>query len=451
MEPKRENRMAVSPFRSARLFAPALLATLLVWPGRTQEPVPAPTPTPQPAPTEQGTPPPAGERPQGPERQGPGRRRGQGREQSQELPEFTPVSAPSPLGLLGKQYFWFTMYPDLLVQFDPATDTVTKKVKLQHGMFWSSTLTHDRKRILVVTDQQQAIEVVDLAEGTVLATHPFKEDAVTVRIRDVRECPGGVHWFVRTERVKKEIDRYSFEPSQWLLYDSANKKIVRKSPKLPEAIERNAQLSADGTSWMTQDDDGNVLFLDGRKFTETGRIDLRTPRFFGAGALRLTGTDLLDRRDPNRALMLFTSQDPVEKGRTSWGMVELDLQQKLVVDVQEWGPQVTAFGLRVAPKKLVAAAMTGSFGGGGGGGGGGGERDNRSRLLLYDLKNGQKLAEGYEEFRPRRSLVAISPDADKLYIGTAGSDFEVFDAQCKRMKTVELEGEIVGRIYVVDG
>jgi hypothetical protein len=354
------------------------------------------------------------------------------------------------LGLLGKQYFWFTMYPDLLVQFDPVTDTVTKKVKLQGGMFWSSSLTHDRKRILVVTDQQQAIEVVDLAEGAVLATHPFKEDGVTLRIRDVRECPGGVHWFVRTERVKKEIDRYSFEPSQWLLYDSANKKIVRKSPRLPEAIERNAQLSADGAGWVTRDDDGNVLFLDARKFTETGRIDLRTPRFFGAGALRLSGTDLLDGRDPNRALMLFTSQDPVEKGRTCWGMVELDLQKKLVVDVQEWGPQVTAFGLRVAPKKLVAAAMTGSFGGGGGGGGGG-ERDNRARLLLYDLKNGQKLAEAYEEFRPRRSLVAISPDADKLYIGTAGSDFEVFDAQCKRMKTVELEGEVVGRIYVVDG
>jgi hypothetical protein len=454
MQTMEEKRMVTPLSDSARrLYAPALLSILLAWPGRTQQPVPAPTPppTPAPAPTEQGTPPAGENRPQGPERQGPerrGGRRGPGREQqSQELPEFTPVAAPSPLGLLGKQYFWFTMYPDLLVQFDPVTDTITKKVKLQHGMFWSSTLTQDRKRLLIVTDQQQSIEVVDLAEGTVLATHPFKEDTVTVRIRDVRECPGGVHWFVRVERVKKEIDRYSFEPSQWLLYDSANKKVVRKTPRLPDPIERNAQLSADGGSWITQDDDGNVLFLDGRKFNETGRIDLRTPRFFGAGALRLTGTDLLDRRDPNRALMLFTSQDPVEKSRTGWGMVELDLQKKLVVDVQEWGPQVGAFGMRVAPKKLVAAAMTGNFGGGGGGG----ERDNKSRLLLYDLKNGQKLAEGYEEFRPRRSLVAISPDADKIYIGTAGSDFEVFDAQCKRMKTVELEGEISGRIYVIDG
>lgn len=47
--------------------------------------------------------------------------------------------------------------------------------------------------------------------------------------------------------------------------------------------------------------------------------------------------------------------------------------------------------------------------------------------------------------------MAISPDADKVYIGVAGSDFEVFDGQLKRLKTVELDGEIVGTIHVVDG
>jgi hypothetical protein len=71
--------------------------------------------------------------------------------------------------------------------------------------------------------------------------------------------------------------------------------------------------------------------------------------------------------------------------------------------------------------------------------------------MLFDLTNGKKLVEVQEEFRPRRSLVAISPDADKIYIGVAGSDFEVFDAQLKRLGTVECEGEIVGRIHVVDG
>jgi hypothetical protein len=70
---------------------------------------------------------------------------------------------------------------------------------------------------------------------------------------------------------------------------------------------------------------------------------------------------------------------------------------------------------------------------------------------MIDLKTGRKIAEAQEEFRPRRSLVAISPEGDKVYIGTAGNDFEIFDANLKRLKTVELAGEIVGRIHVVDG
>ena len=142
--------------------------------------------------------------------------------------------------------------------------------------------------------------------------------------------------------------------------------------------------------------------------------------------------------------MLFTSTDPVETRRTSWGLVELDLANKKIVRVDEWGPNQSSWGLRVATKKPVGALMSGGFGGDRDG-------DNRARLLLFDLTNGKKLAEAFEEFRPRRSLVAISPDGDKVYMGVAGSDFEVFDAQLKRLKTVELDGEIVGRIHVIDG
>lgn len=423
-------------------------------------PVPAPPPVPAPAPAQQDPQPtpPAGQAQEpaagGGERQGRGgpggRRRGGGQgqggqgQENLDLPEFTPVAAPPVAGLQGKQYFWFTMYPHFLVQYDPATDAISKQVELKRGMFWSTHLTQDRKRILVVTDQQQTIEVVDLKTGTVTSEHTFKEEGFILRIREVRECPGGGHWLVRTERIKKEIDRYSFEAAQWLLYDAQNHKTVRTIRRLPEALDRGAQLSADGTHWLGQDNDGNLKFLDARTFKELGQIDLKTPRHFGAGAIRLSGNDLLDRRDPARALMLFTSSDPVETRRTSWGVVELDLVEKRIVDVQEWGPSQNSFGLRIAHKKLVGAAMGGGFGGGG-------DRDNRTKLVTFDLRNGQKLAETYEEFRPRRSLVAISPDADKIYIGTAGSDFEVFDANLKRLKTVELPGEIVGRIFVVDG
>ena len=80
-----------------------------------------------------------------------------------------------------------------------------------------------------------------------------------------------------------------------------------------------------------------------------------------------------------------------------------------------------------------------------------GSRGEQRRLVTYDMQTGDKLAEAYYEFRPRRSLVAIAPDASKIYVGVAGSDFEVFDGKTlERRPTVELEGEIVGRIYVVD-
>ena len=105
---------------------------------------------------------------------------------------------------------------------------------------------------------------------------------------------------MHTDRVKKEIDRYSFEASEYLLYDSANKKVVRKLPKLPDAMGR-ARLSADGNYWLSSND-GDLQFLEARTFKELGKIDLSTPRFFGAGAIRLSGTDLLDDRDPDPVL-----------------------------------------------------------------------------------------------------------------------------------------------------
>lgn len=418
---------------------------LLTLGARAQEEVEEPPPPPPPetrSTTEQATQPepdPATPRERG--RRGQGRGRGQGPggrdKQEFELPEFTPVAAPPLSGLEGKQYFWFCIYPHFVVQFDPATDKIVKRLQLANGMFWNTTLTHDRKRLLVVTDQQRTIEVVDFASASLVGTHSFQEEGYILRVRSVREMPGGRHWLVQTDRVKQEIDRYSFEKSQYLLYDSAEKKTLRKLDKLPEQWGRSARLSADGTHWLTSDRDGNLLFLGARKFEELAKIDLRTPRFFGAGPIRLGSTDLLDGRDPKRALMVFTSTDPVEKRRTNWGTVEIDLENKRIGKVTEWGPSVSSRGLRIAYSKRVGAMMSG-------------RRDDKSHLQLYDLTTGERIAEAYEQFRPRRSLVAIAPDGDKVYIGTAGSDFEVFDADLKRLGDVELDGEIWGRIFVID-
>ncbi|MBK8098600.1 MAG: hypothetical protein IPK26_15930 [Planctomycetes bacterium] len=415
----------------SRTFA---LTLLLVAALPAQEPTPPAPPT---------TPPAAGAPPatQDPEKPKPAADKPPA-EKPPEQP-LVPIPAPPLAGLLGKQYFWFGMYPDFMAKYDPVIDQVVHKVKLRHGMFWDTTLTHDRKKFLVVTDSQKTIEVVDTVSGTVLDEHTFTEKDFVLRVRDVRELPGGTHWYVRIDRVKKLIDRYAFEPSQWLLYDVAGKKIEKRLKKLPDLLDRGAQISPCGAFWHAYDDDGDLVIHDARTFAEVGRVDLHTPFVTGAGPIRTMGNDLLDRRDPDRYRLLFTMDDPVQKNRTNWGIVDVDVKNRAVTNVIEWGPQVSAWGLRIAYKKNIAAAMSGGFGGGG--------EDRKARLLLYDLTTGRKIRETYEEFRPRRSLVAISPEGDKIYIGVAGSDFEVFDGNLQRLKNVELEGEIWGQIHTLDG
>jgi hypothetical protein len=124
-------------------------------------------------------------------------------------------------------------------------------------------------------------------------------------------------------------------------------------------------------------------------------------------------------------------------------VLDLDLRQNKVANVTEWGLNPGVFSWRIAGDKPIGAAMGGGFGGDRG--------ERRTKLTLFDLATGTKLAEVQEEFRPRRHLAAIAPDGSKIYIGGAGSDFEVFDAELKRLKTVELDGEVAGQILVLGG
>ena len=336
--------------------------------------------------------------------------------------------------------FWFATYPDFLTQFDPVTDQVLRTVKLRGGMFWDVELAHDERRMFVVTSQQTKIEVVDLQKGEVVDEHGFAEEGFVIRVRSLLEVPGGAKWYVRVDRVKREIDRFSFEPSEWLLYDLATRKVEKRQKELPKALRGGARISPDGRSWHVSTEDGDLAIVDPATDKETARIDLHTPRFAGAGALRFSGQDLLFGRDPVRYRALFSSSDPIEKNRSTWGVMEIDLVANRVAQVTEWGVDPGIWGLQISANGRRAAAMSGGFG----------ERSERgARLQVFDLETGKRLAEAYEQFRPRRRLVAISPDGSKFYVGVAGSDLEVFDAQCRRLKTVEFDGEISGQIHVV--
>jgi hypothetical protein len=335
--------------------------------------------------------------------------------------------------------FWFGSYPDFLVQFDPVTDTVVKKVKFRHGMPWGIELSHDQQRFFVVTDQQKMVEVIDRKQGQVVDEHDFDEPGYIVRVRTLIEWPGAAKWFVQVDRIKREPDRFAFEPSEWLVYDVGAKKIDKRLKRLPKVLGFRPQVSPDGKFWHAQNEDGDLVVVDPSTEKAVATVDLHTPAYGGAGSLRVRD-DLFFRRNKGAYRMLFTMRDPVQRNRTLWGTVDIDLKGNTVGPVQEWGADPGTSWLRMARHKKIAVAS----------GGGGDQRQGKTRLATYDLTSGKKLHETFEQFRPRQSLSAIAPDGSKIYVGGAGSDFEVFDAELKKLKTVQFDGEIYGQVFVVE-
>lgn len=335
--------------------------------------------------------------------------------------------------------FYFASYPGSIVQFDPATDEVVRRIPFANGMPWDVSLAFDRRRFFVVTDQQKKVEIVDLDQGAVTAVHEFVEEGYIVRVRSVQEIPGGKEWYVRSDRIKKHVDRYAFEPTRTVRYDVESRKVVETMRRLPEALARGARISPDGRYWHSFSREGDLVVIDPKTLKEVAKVDLSTPLFSGMGRLQIGRTDLFDGKNPKMYRMLCTFHDRVQQGRSVWGYVDIDLEQNRIADTVEWGLGPSGFGTYVAHDGKRAAAQ-------------GGGSDRRSRISVHSLEDGKKVGETWLEMRPRQHLAGISPDGQKLYVGGAGSDFEVYDAATfAKIRTIAFDGEIYGQVYVLDG
>ena len=97
-------------------------------------------------------------------------------------------------------------------------------------------LSHDQKQMFVITDKRGKIEVLDLEKGEVVDEHDFGEVNHIIRVRSMREIPGGTHWYVNIDRIEEVLDHFVIKRPQWLYYDVANRKIEEEMRRLPEAI-----------------------------------------------------------------------------------------------------------------------------------------------------------------------------------------------------------------------
>ncbi len=349
----------------------------------------------------------------------------------------TPASTPN---TEAKTYFWLGMWPDFLIKFDPETDEVVQKVKLRGGLNWGVTLSHDQKQFFVITDLRRKLEVVDLEKGEVINEHDFSEPDHIIRIRSVREIPGGTHWYVNVDRIELVLDHFVIHRPQWLRYDIANKTVDESTDELPEPIRSRARISPDGTKWHVFD--GDILILDPETLEEEATIDLTTPLYTGLGAIRPVGDDFYHLRNPDKYRMLYTMSDPVQEDRSLFGIVDISIADAKVEGITEWGANPGYRGFFMSKDRKLGVGQTRGDGEG---------YERRVKLALFDLETGRKLVETLEQFPPRRQLTAISPDGTKIYVGGAGNHFLVLNDKLERVNTVEFEGDLHGFIYIVDG
>jgi hypothetical protein len=343
-----------------------------------------------------------------------------------------------------KAYFWIRMWPDFLVKYDIEKDEEAARIQAKNGVCHGTTYSHDETQAFLITGKQSKVEVLDLVNNAVVEVHDFTETGWLIRVEDVNEIPGGKKWYVNIDRVKLEPDHYKIEKSQWLLYDVAEKKILKRMDELPSAIRRNAQISPDGKHWHVFGRD--FLVIDPETLKEVSKIDLSTPLYSGMGRLQVSGrTDLLHGQNQKRYRLLYSMADPVHDHRRIGGILELDLDKLEVANRLEIGPPINVGYVTWDGKKSIGTGSRGWRSGGG--------QENGVDPILtfvnYSLEDGKKLLETRIESRNGLRLAGISPDGGKLYLAGRGHELVIYDGDHQYLKTVELDGELEGWLHRV--
>ena len=352
--------------------------------------------------------------------------------------------APESAQPSGRTSFWFLMWPDFLVKYDPETDQVVKKIQHRHGVCFGMRLSHDRKSFFDITGQRTFVEVIDVEKMEVVDEHSFEQQGFIIRVARVLEVPGGTHWYVRVDRVEKKLDHYVIQESQWLYYNLEDREVEKRMKELPKPIRRGARISPCGTKWHVFGRD--LTIVDPETLEEEGKIELSKPLYSGMGALSVRGRDLFDGKNAGAYRMLYTMRDPVKKNRTLMGILDLDLDEREVTNRREWGasPGVGRF-LFTRDRKVAV-----------------GQKRSRERRRQYDgqdpvvnlysmdLETGRKIKETRVEVRNGLGLTAISPDGQKLYFSGRGHELVIYSADHTYLKTVELEGEIERGLVVLE-
>src|SRR5579863_1057647 len=207
-------------------------------------------------------------------------------------------------------------YPDRILVIDEATHEIVDRIPSQIGIPTGLNKSYDRKKLYVSSNDNDGIEVFDIATHKVLDHFVLNTPTHKFRINGVAPDPQDKLLYTMVREVTKQVDRYQIDKLKYAEIDIARHKIVRTADMLPEDQEANNSyyggspfhVSPDG-KYLYQFRD-KVVILDTGDFHVVDRIDLAKPDFPDFAEIGLQGSfDTLDER--GAVISLFNAEDPV--------------------------------------------------------------------------------------------------------------------------------------------
>jgi DNA-binding beta-propeller fold protein YncE len=347
-------------------------------------------------------------------------------------------------GQAGAGTIFLPGYPDRILVIDEASQKVVDKIQGEIGIPTGVARSYDRKKIYVTSNDNNGVEVIDIASHKLLQHFVLNTATHKYRINGVAPDPEDKVLYTVVREVVKQADRYQVGKLKYAVIDLAQQKIVRTADMPPEDQEANGgyygrsafHVSPDG-KYIYQFRD-KITILDSGDFHVVDRIDLAKPDFpelaeIGMGA----ALDTLDER--GAYVSLFNAEDPVVH-RSLFGIAHFDLNSRQF-KFTEIGPAPAGMiGLQVSPdgKAGYSVVLNGEHG------------NRRCEFWAFDIAANKRTMTSEFPCRPRFSF-GISSDGKHLYVYGAGFEIEVWDAATLKLEHVmDLQNDVtMGGIIAV--
>src|SRR5579884_685916 len=130
-------------------------------------------------------------------------------------------------------------YPNRILVIDEATQKIIDKIPSEIGIPTGIVRSYDRKKIYITSNDNDGVEVIDIASHQVLQHFVLNNGTHKYRINGVAPDPDDKLLYTVVREVVKQADRYDVGKLKYAVIDLAQQKIVRTADMSPEDQDAN--------------------------------------------------------------------------------------------------------------------------------------------------------------------------------------------------------------------